>query len=254
MSVDLSAPEIGGQTERLLRILQDNSSRLPQHIRTPSRNAAMGNSRRVETLGRELVSGVATSQELLALANTLGRPIPSPSGQVLKEIQPRCVSDASPQTMSSLHGKGPFPLHTDTAFWHRPCRFTVMRVVGDYRRSTILLPFSRLTDTLGQEFSTVASRSIFLVHSSAGSFYASVRSKVGADVCWRYDLACMTPANAAAHRTRQMLDSISDHVPPETVEWDQSTALIVDNWMSLHGRGPEPAGETTRILQRIYVE
>jgi hypothetical protein len=204
--------------------------------------------------GWAAVSGVRDEADLVELARSLGRPIASPTGKIVKELFPRSAAGANAGTLSAAHGTGPFPLHTDTAFWPASSRFLVFRATGDLRRWTTLLGISRLLRELGQEFDALSSRSIWLIRTPRQSFYCPMVSRIGGRECWRYDAECMLPANHAAHDISLALGDAVSSVSPELFQWKEGLALIVSNWNVLHGRGPSPTGEKVRLLQRIYVE
>jgi alpha-ketoglutarate-dependent taurine dioxygenase len=204
--------------------------------------------------GWAAVSGVRDEADLIELARSLGRPVASPTGEILKQLVPRSAAHAGAGTLSAAHGRGPFPLHTDTAFWPAPSRLLLFRAKGDLRRSTTLLSISRLLRELGHKFEALACRSIWLIRTPRRSFYSSMVSFVGDQKCWRYDATCMSPANRAAHEVSRALEDATPSVRPELFQWREGVALIVSNWNVLHGRGPSPSAERVRILERIYVE
>src|ERR1700722_13972461 len=86
--------------------------------------------------GWACVPSVSNKKELLDLAKSIGTPMLSPSGRVVRELRPRLPRDSPMGTLSSSFSTGSFPLHTDTAFWPMPARYLVFRVEGDYRRVT----------------------------------------------------------------------------------------------------------------------
>jgi len=98
----------------------------------------------LESLDRQgwaFFSGVRTKDGLLSVAQQLGNPIPSSSGELVKVLSPVDGAPRRGGSFSDAHGRGAFPFHTDTAFWGTPCRFLVMHVRGDTRRETHLLNF-----------------------------------------------------------------------------------------------------------------
>src|ERR1700733_14506048 len=90
----------------------------------------------LETHGWVCVKNVPDRAEFLELARSLGRPMMSPTGQLIKEIKITSKLLARPGTLSAAHGRGAFPLHTDTAFWPIPARYLMLRIQGDARRPT----------------------------------------------------------------------------------------------------------------------
>ena len=88
----------------------------------------------LDTYGWTYVDGISSCDELLALGRSLGRPVPSPKGEMIKEIRVTPTGKARAGSQSSIYGTGPFPLHTDTVFWPVPVRYVILRAYGDTRR------------------------------------------------------------------------------------------------------------------------
>lgn len=76
----------------------------------------------LNTSGWTLVKGVSSSAELLELGRALGHPVPSPNGEIVKEIRITPAVEAPPGSQSSIYDTAPFPLHTDTVFSPLPVR------------------------------------------------------------------------------------------------------------------------------------
>lgn len=208
----------------------------------------------LEARGWTKVTGVASRDELLRLAFSLGRPVRSPTGELIRQLVPTETDHAKPSTLSAMHGLGAFPLHTDTAFWPRPCRYLVFRATGDVRRPTTLASFERLLSSLGDGFLALAERSVWIASAPIQSHYCLMRFRFGQHIGWRYDPRSMIPANDAARRVHSRLNDLLPSLETEVVRWEEGSAVIVCNWKMLHGRGPMPANEKRRILERIYVE
>src|SRR6476661_10219105 len=65
---------------------------------------------KLERDGYVTISGIGTALELLAIAKSIGRPVPSPTGELVKEIMPKSKGEARLGTASAKHGTGSFPL------------------------------------------------------------------------------------------------------------------------------------------------
>jgi hypothetical protein len=63
----------------------------------------------------------------------------------------------------------------------------------------------------------------------------------------------MSPANNSATKIREMLGPLLSRDHMECITWKDDLAVVLSNWEVLHGRGPSPLDEGTRILERIYV-
>src|SRR5262245_24445425 len=119
--------------------------------------------------GYVTIAGIATGSELLSIAKSIGRPVLSPTGELVKEIMPKPQGDARLGTASAKHGTGAFPLHTDTAFWPIPCRYLVMRVYGDCRRATTVVRFEDAFGKNSSKLVTLVERSIWRVRTPSAS-------------------------------------------------------------------------------------
>jgi alpha-ketoglutarate-dependent taurine dioxygenase len=201
------------------------------------------------------VPDVRSQSRLLEVARSIGRPVLSPTGELIKKLYPRNAEPRSRRrTLSSVYGTGNFPLHTDTAFWPLPVRYVVFRATGDIRRGTTILTFATLASKLGTQFQSIAERSVWVSHTPQASFYCLMMFASGGDQCWRYDPHCMRPANDSALRVNEILKNSPPGNMEFSLNWAEDTALVVDNWKTLHGRGAMPINEQQRVLERIYVE
>jgi hypothetical protein len=200
------------------------------------------------------VYGITTGSDLLSLARSIGRPVLSPTGELLKEITPTDKVKARSGTLSAKHGTGSFPLHTDTAFWPVPCRYLIMRAYGDCRRATTVLKFADIFQRESGDLHVLVERSIWRVRTPSAGHYCSMQFRYRKAVGWRYDEHCMIPVNEAATIIHAELPALLARCKVQRIEWSRDMALIIDNWQLLHGRAEAPAFEQLRILQRIYVE
>lgn len=211
--------------------------------------------REAEERGLASVKGVDDESSLLELAKSLGNPIRNSSGDFLRELRVTPCTVARPNTLSATFGTGSFPLHTDTAFWPLPARFLIMRAIGDNRRPTTVCPFRELITLGGERLTTAIRKSVWLLRGPTRSIYCEMAFRARNDCRgFRYDRQCMTPGNPAAQEVDEYISSELPESVVQQVSWSTGTAIVVANWQSLHGRGPEPPREQERILQRIYVE
>ncbi len=207
----------------------------------------------LETSGWALVDGVSSREQLLELSRTLGRPEPSPNGEMIKEIRVTKCSEARPGTQSALFGTGPFPLHTDTVFWPVPVRYVVLRAHGDIRRPTTVMAFDGLLQECGPRARALAEKSVWLAGTTSRRFYCSLRFRNRASIGWRYDSDLMCPVNQAAKVLHEEFRPVVCAGHGISIHWSDGVALVLSNWNALHGRGPEPRDEGTRVLERVYV-
>jgi hypothetical protein len=199
------------------------------------------------------VAGITNQSELLDLARSFGHPLPSPTGELIKELTPTQRAGARKGTLSATFADQAFPLHTDTAFWPEPARYVLLRACGDIRRHTSVLRFEDLFRAGSADLRTLAAQSIWLVKTPSKAFYCSMRLTVGDVSGWRYDGQCMSPVNEAGIEVQKQLGILLPSCREEHINWTGDMAVILCNWMVLHGRGPSPPKENKRILERIYV-
>jgi hypothetical protein len=220
----------------------------------PSETRKIVSCSELNTRGWTCVTGITSQSELLELARSIGHPVPSPTGELLKELTPTPQAHAHRGTLSDTYATGSFPLHTDTAFWPLPSKYIVLRVRGDIRRPTTILTFADLFREGTDDLCALAERSIWLVRTPSKNFYCSMRFLAGDATGWRYDAQCMSPVNEAALRVKEMLGSLSTCSRVDCIHWTGHSAVVLCNWEVLHGRGPSPPDENGRILERVYVE
>jgi alpha-ketoglutarate-dependent taurine dioxygenase len=201
--------------------------------------------------------------DLVQLAESLGTPVPMrPHGPTIEILTPTPSSMAPPASLSSLHGVGAFPLHTDGAHHRRPPRWVLLRCVepGASQRPTYIADVRSLE--LDQEQVVELKRAVWRIRNGFRSFLASVilpaklpsRNRETGKLFLRYDPGCMTPADVAFMDTAAMLCDHIGKVPPDLVDWDRDLAIVIDNWRVLHGRAPSPTTDTgVRRLERIAV-
>ncbi len=207
----------------------------------------------LKEIGWTLVEGVASQEDLLELGRAVGRPVPSPNGELVKEIRRTSADEAPPGSQSSIYGTGPFPLHTDTAFWPIPARYVILRGHGDTRRPTTVTGFSDLLRDYDDDFFALADESVWIVKTSTTCCYCSLRFRNDDSIGWRYDADLMLPANDAAKSVNSVLRRLVFTGSTDEIKWSGTAAAVISNWCALHGRGPEPPDEGVRIIERLYV-
>lgn len=207
----------------------------------------------IEQYGWVLVPGISDRSKLLELAASLGTPVRSPDGHLVKVLRPCTSAQSHHMTLSKKYGRGAFPFHTDTAFWPLPCRYVVLRVCGDTRRQTFVWPLSEVFEQFAPSLRRRALQSVWTVKTPSRRFYCSMAFRVGNSNYWRYDANCMVPANGAARCVKDLMTSMIHGANGHAVKWSEGNALVILNWKVLHARGPRPEAETNRIVERVYV-
>ena len=125
---------------------------------------------------RPPVAGAGLRETVQQLAHALGAAVPLRGRVLVQELRPTSRHSARPRSLSKQFGKGPFPLHVDTAHWPVPCRYIVMAcaVAEEHVARTQLLPMAGLTLTQGEK--SMLYLSVFRVRNGSRSFFATVRS------------------------------------------------------------------------------
>src|SRR5260370_38328854 len=95
----------------------------------------------LNTRGWTCVTGISSRSALLELARSIGRPVPSPSGELVRELAPKPPSAAGRGTLSKAYGMGAFPLQPDPPFCPVPARYLVLRASGEILGYTPVLTF-----------------------------------------------------------------------------------------------------------------
>jgi len=192
--------------------------------------------------------------EGLELAYQLGIPRGDHrDARIVRTIAPQ-DRDSARNTLSSRYGFGPFPLHTETAYWRTPVRWLLLRCLapGSASRATTvvdteLLRISpRLLRLMCNEIWIVAARRPFL---------ATVARPPanGHPLAIRFDRDCMRPLTRGARDLAAILDTLLSEIAPIEVTWSTDDLLVVDNYRCLHGRGSASSPDPDRVLERILV-
>ena len=195
-----------------------------------------------------------TDADLWTCATGLGIPrYESKDGQVIKLIRPRAEGLSPPNTLSSRHGIGSFPFHTDAAYWYKPPRFLLLRCLdpGEGDRCTLLTDSQawwseHQWDMLTAAICTVAGSRPFLAPLAAST------PDGGAMI--RYDVACMKPTNRHCLEALDFVDVKITNAQVTEIHWRPGTLLVVDNYRLLHARGESQIQDPNRVHQKMLVE
>lgn len=197
-----------------------------------------------------VVGTVSGLDRLLGLAHSLGTPIPMRrSGALIDELIPEQASETHRNSLSSRHGKGAFPLHTDCAFWVKPPRFLILSAQNDVSAGA---PTRLAQSDWLRESPTLMDRArtaIFKVVNGGRSFLSNI---IEQDLV-RLDRDCMI---AGSPDSQSLIEDIESAMPNTHVcdlEWSSRLCVVIDNWRTLHGRASCELLVSPRILRRILV-
>jgi len=192
---------------------------------------------------------VSSLERLLELANNLGTPIPMRrAGPIVDELEPEDTASAQRNSLSSRHGKGAFPLHTDCAFWPTPPKYLLLRSSTDAQGVPTRVAQGDWTDN-HLNLLERARTAIFKVVNGRQSFLSSIADQG----FLRFDRDCMIAASNNSHSLFEDLESAIPDSKIFDVGWSKELCLVLDNWRMLHGRASCDTADPGRVLHRILV-
>ncbi len=230
----------GGQ---ICRLAAARAAILRPRTRCASRETSVYIKEKLDALGYCEVEGVLDTDMATSITADLG-PLRSLNGKMVQTIHPRESSQATSKSFSHHFGHEAFPLHTDTAFWPQPARYIIFQMSRASPTCSVVLP-AHQTMRLFKSFQ--ARNPVFTRKTTSGACYSLPWHGDNLN-CVLFDPCLMRPVNNAAAQLAKALEDAFDQAIP--IEWTGSKALIVDNWRSLHGRGP--AHGSDRTLTRFY--
>ena len=186
------------------------------------------------------------------IAHLLGGPISLDRRRSteLQRLTVRPREQARPNSLSSRFGTGPFPLHTDGASWATPPRYLILgAATATYTSAaTVICQVPILT----RDAADRVCDGVFVIRHGANSFFGSI-SRTGRRYT-RYDPACMRPIDEMSHSALALFSSLVAAQPRHLIKWRTGDVLVIDNWRTLHGRGPSIDSDGLRVLLRLYAE
>ncbi len=154
----------------------------------------------------------------------------APGKLICQQLHPRLQGAARPNTLSSRHGLGVFPPHTDFATSDTPPRYLVLASPLPRPADTLIYDTDELVSKFGIEY---LQRSLYLLRGRT-SRYCRLVSIRGDKKLFRYNGAVMAPQNdeafAVTHHIETSL-SATFHI-----DWTAYRMAILDNWSVMHGR------------------
>jgi alpha-ketoglutarate-dependent taurine dioxygenase len=199
----------------------------------------------------------SSQDELIDLALLFGTPIVQTDTKSVVDVL-RVVDSRPdmPNSWSTRFGSATFPFHTDMAYFFQPPRFLILRSAGELPsdRPTALLDMEKAN--LNEKHKFVLETEEWLIQSGRSKFKASYRQFDAEHEMffYRVDPVCMKAVENPSY-SDQMIQKIAATAEIQEVFWTPGTAVVIDNWRLLHGRGlgsgqPEP----DRILERVLVK
>lgn len=202
--------------------------------------------------GFALIDDIDDTESHVRLAACFGKIRKNAFGDLVHNLSIKTKEEANVRSHSAIHGKGMFPYHSDTAFWHIPCRLLSLKAVGgDLRRSTRIIQTSKLLDGIPK---SQINRASWIVSTGRGSFYSGLSWHADEMQRFRLDLGCMKPANVTAKSLQPELIRLCNASFGLDIEWKPGRLLLLNNWQFLHSRAGEVENEGMRMLERIYLD
>ena len=195
-----------------------------------------------------------SDRDILDIARTLGRVRADPRmGTDIRVLRPQPTADAPPNTLSSRYGSGPFPLHTEAAYLHKPPRYLLLfcRDPGSGDRPTLLMDGLPLRELALNQNRTP----IWVVRSGRRPFLTQAISLANdTRILLRYDRECMFAQGKAAREEDEALQEFVATATPIEIQWEAGWLLIIDNARMFHGRCAAVHDDGARTMMRVLVE
>ena len=207
---------------------------------------------KINKIGWARIEGVESIEDLISIANYMGNIIPHPNGEKIFCLKPSDGKSAVKGTFSNVFGYSEFPLHTDTAFWSVPARYLILGMIEQSACDTHIVSVSDVFLRLGDEVLKLARTSIYMIDTIEEKKYLSLFFKHQAKLGFRFDANCMKPINKDAKMFHSKIRECFSELESTPIVWSGKTAVILDNWNTLHGRRAVSHKEKNRKLFRIY--
>lgn len=187
-----------------------------------------------------------------AVGRRLGTPLSTRARQCVESLSPKTRSDAHANSLSTVHGLGLLPLHTDGSHLLQPPRYVILMCAsrGSWPTPTRLLRFRDLGFTAAERARFAAAP--FLVRNGRRSFYSTIYAEHRPFI--RFDQGCMMPQTPDSAASLAIFTARANDADGTLIDWRVGDAIIIDNWNVLHGRGMGNADAARdRMLLRVSV-
>lgn len=196
-------------------------------------------------VGFSEICEIGSLEELMHATAHLGEILPL-NNQEIQTITPTKKGASASRSFSYHYGLEAFPLHTDTSFWEKPARYAIFYLQEPSPTQTLILPkqeTSRIFHAF-HKINPIFSSKTINGHIYTLPWFGANHSHIRFDPCF------MSPANKTAEILINEISNVSPHEIKE-ITWSGKKALIIDNWLTLHGRGPIVTQEKRNLI-RIY--
>ncbi len=187
--------------------------------------------------------------ELDVVASEFGMPVPARTGgPLVTQLHVEGASEGHPNSLTSRHGAGRFPFHTDGAHFLEVPRYIVLRLLS----GTVSQRPTDVVDLIGSL--TVDEKELLATErwkfgAGRSCFISPILSSHGL----RYDMGIMRPAVAGRSRAAQIVERLPSTVECTRIEWREGTTVVIDNHRMLHARALGTGQPEGRVLERVLV-
>ena len=192
--------------------------------------------------------GKVPVEGLLALARSIGTPIPSRKHGPLVDLLFARHKGTTDRSLGDIYGRDAFPLHTDMAYLVKPPRFLLLMCPRPTSTPTVVCTPQKLLQN--RSLMTRLLSEVFLV--KGHRFLASILSVDRGHARWRYDPHCMLPTTERGSALLSELSNELRHERVSFINWVPGEAMMLSNDLVLHAREAVPAKED-RYLYRIAI-
>ena len=171
-----------------------------------------------------------------------------PGDPLIAELVPRSREAGRKRSLSALHGRDSFPLHTDGAHIRRAPDYILLEhaTSGSSGTNTLLhrIDAMKLSPSLLGDID----HGVFLAANGRASFLVHARDKAGRV---RFDPGCMRPLDDRARRVASHFLSVAATAVRHSWSY-RGELLVIDNTAVLHGRSSAPADDG-RVLRQLLI-
>ena len=190
------------------------------------------------------------ARHALEIARSIGDVASLPGIAEVQALTPRQIEMTEKSSYSGNFGRGTFPLHTDMAHWHVPPRYFLLRCVRPVEG--VYTTFLHTHELFHAEDADTMNRSLFRPRRRIDGRLTMLRLYSGG--IYRWDSLFIQPINARAEALRQRITQCIDASALQHVALENfNECILVDNWMTLHGRTAVPPHGISRRIDRVYL-
>lgn len=183
------------------------------------------------------------------VAAKFGLPVPARTGGgLVSALRVADAADGHPNSLTSRHGAGAFPYHTDGAHFALVPRYLVLRLASgtvSHRPTELVDLMGRIDDADERLLSTER----WKFGTGRSCFISTIWSSGGL----RYDMGIMRPAVPRRDASAGLVERLLASADPIGIDWIEGLTAVIDNHRMLHARAAGSGIPESRILERVLV-